>query len=183
MDRRTKYTKNVIRESLLEIMEEKEISKVTVTEICEIADINRATFYKYYLDVYDLLKQIEDELFEEFKESLGKSKETDTKKMVLELIKTIGRNKYLFKVLLSPNGNKDFLLTLMYYAREQLFNEWEKKFKDLSNEEFNYVFMYVANGLIAVSQLWVKNDCIEPAEDIANFIIVLINEGTNALVA
>lgn len=183
MDRRTKYTKNTIRESLLEIMENKEISKITVTEVCELADINRATFYKYYLDIYDLLSQIENELFEEFKLSLGhNSDNNDVQKIMLDIINTIKRNKYLFKILLSPNGNKEFLLELMYYAREKLFNEWEKKFADLSEDEFNYLFIYTANGMIALSQLWVKNDCVESSEEIAELIIKLTKNGTDSFI-
>ena len=58
MDRRIKYTKKVLKETLLNILEKKDISKISVTEICTEADINRGTFYRYYNDVYDLLKGI-----------------------------------------------------------------------------------------------------------------------------
>ena len=50
MDRRTKYTKKIIKDTLIKLLSEKEIKKVTVSEICAIADVNRATFYRYYLD-------------------------------------------------------------------------------------------------------------------------------------
>ena len=61
MDRRIKYTKNIIKTTFLKKLEEKEINKITVSEICKEADVNRATFYRYYLDVYDLLDSIEAE--------------------------------------------------------------------------------------------------------------------------
>lgn len=57
MDRRTKYTLTTIKDSMLKLMEKKEISKITVTELCNLADINRATFYKYYVDIYDLIEK------------------------------------------------------------------------------------------------------------------------------
>ena len=53
MDRRVKYTKMIIRETFINLLEKKNINKITVSEICKEADINRATFYRYYLDVYD----------------------------------------------------------------------------------------------------------------------------------
>ena len=56
MDRRVKYTKKVIKDTFIDLLSEKDINKVTVSEICKIADINRATFYRYYLDVFDLLE-------------------------------------------------------------------------------------------------------------------------------
>ena len=67
MDRRIKYTKKVIKENFLNLLEEKDISNITVKELCMISDINRGTFYRYYIDIYDLLKSIEQEFVEEVK--------------------------------------------------------------------------------------------------------------------
>ena len=57
-DRRTKYTKSVIRQALFDLLKEKPLNKITVTDICKMADINRSTFYSYYEDVYALLTQM-----------------------------------------------------------------------------------------------------------------------------
>jgi AcrR family transcriptional regulator len=64
-DRRVRYTKTALKQSLLELMRDRPIEKITVKDICEKADINRGTFYAHYTDPYDLLTQIEDELFNE----------------------------------------------------------------------------------------------------------------------
>ena len=64
MDRRIRYTKKIIKETFLNLLEEKELNKITVSEICRISDINRATFYRYYLDVFDLFDKIQDEFVE-----------------------------------------------------------------------------------------------------------------------
>ena len=64
MDRRVKYTKKVIKDTFLSLLEKKNISNISVKELCEMADINRGTFYRYYIDIYDLLKKIEDEFIE-----------------------------------------------------------------------------------------------------------------------
>ena len=66
LDRRTKYTKMGLQNSLFELLKQKSIDKITVTDICHLADINRGTFYYYYTDVIDLLNQIENELYENF---------------------------------------------------------------------------------------------------------------------
>ena len=49
-DARVRYTKMVVKESLMELLRVKPVAKVTVTEICERAGINRATFYAHYSD-------------------------------------------------------------------------------------------------------------------------------------
>lgn len=43
----------------LQLVEEKSIDKITVSEICEMADINRSTFYRHYYDIYDLDEKVE----------------------------------------------------------------------------------------------------------------------------
>ena len=65
MDRRTRYTRQIIRDTLLELMGEKGFSHVTVTEVCKQAELNRGTFYLHYLDLNDVLDDIFMELMSE----------------------------------------------------------------------------------------------------------------------
>lgn len=53
-DRRVRYTKQAIRDGFLRLLAEKPIEKISVTEICREADINRGTFYAHYSDPYEL---------------------------------------------------------------------------------------------------------------------------------
>ena len=62
-NRRILYTKKIIKESLIELLENKKIHQITVTDICKSANINRGSFYTHYKDAYDLLQSMEDELF------------------------------------------------------------------------------------------------------------------------
>ena len=61
-DRRARYTRMVLKESLIELLKEKRISNISIKEICERADINRSTFYSHYQDQYDLMHQVEQEV-------------------------------------------------------------------------------------------------------------------------
>ena len=65
MDRRTRYTRQIIRDTLLELMGEKGFNHVTVTEVCRRAELNRGTFYLHYLDLNDVLDDILTELMSE----------------------------------------------------------------------------------------------------------------------
>ena len=55
-DARVRYTLKVIEDSFLELLGKKPLTKITVTELCQTSQINRATFYKHYLDIPDLLE-------------------------------------------------------------------------------------------------------------------------------
>ena len=54
MDLRIQKTRNSIINAFLELRSRKPIEKITVTELAELAVINKATFYKHYKDIYDL---------------------------------------------------------------------------------------------------------------------------------
>ena len=57
--RKVKYTKMVIKEALFELLAQKSLQQIRVKEICELADINRGTFYTHYADINDLVDQLE----------------------------------------------------------------------------------------------------------------------------
>lgn len=64
MDLRTERTKRSIENAFLELRKQKDIEKITVKELAELAYINKATFYTHYHDIYDLSDQLEDEFMD-----------------------------------------------------------------------------------------------------------------------
>ena len=52
------YTKNLIREVFIEMLNEKPLAKITVTDIAKKCEINRNTFYYHYQDIYEILSEI-----------------------------------------------------------------------------------------------------------------------------
>ena len=61
IDRRTRYTLMVIREAFYDLLEKKSFEKITVSDLCKQAQINRGTFYLHYEDKYALLTELIDE--------------------------------------------------------------------------------------------------------------------------
>lgn len=176
LDKRIKYTKIFIKEAFIQLMEKRDISKITVTELCKIADINRATFYKYYLDIYDLLYQIETELYNEFKISINNSVDNKTmKEFILNIITVIYNNKDICKILISDNNSKKFIKKIFYLAHDKFLLEWKNKLVKINLKELEYVFSYMANGSIGIIQEWILNDCKETPINIAEFIEKISN--------
>ena len=62
-DRRIKRTKRQLSAGLIELMKKKNIKDITIKELVEKVDINRSTFYLHYSDIYDLLNDIEKNLW------------------------------------------------------------------------------------------------------------------------
>lgn len=59
-DRRVRRTQKLIRKAFLELIDEKQYDQITVTDIINQADYNRATFYRHYYDKEDLATKIID---------------------------------------------------------------------------------------------------------------------------
>ena len=60
-DTRVQYTKARIHDALTELMAEKQFRSITVKELCDVAGINRGTFYLHYSSLRDVLAKIEEE--------------------------------------------------------------------------------------------------------------------------
>ena len=62
VDKRIRRTKKILTEALIEILKEKNVMDVTVSELAKKADVTRTTFYQYYRDPVDMLEQLQDEI-------------------------------------------------------------------------------------------------------------------------
>lgn len=63
-DKRVIRTKKAIKSALFRIMEEKDISSISISELTQEANINRRTFYTHYRNITDILEEIEGDLVE-----------------------------------------------------------------------------------------------------------------------
>lgn len=67
LNRRVQYTRTALREALIDLICEKPLASISVTDICARADINRSTFYLHYQGVHELLGEIENQLLRKSK--------------------------------------------------------------------------------------------------------------------
>lgn len=173
IDRRTKYTKMVLQNSLFELLKQKSIDKITVTDICHLADINRGTFYYYYTDVFDLLNQIENELYENFLVYFNQyleSSERNTYLLMIKLFEYLKQEKKIFKVFFSQNGDKDFIKRVYLTAYTSVIEEWKSQKTNLDPQQLDKIFLFVANGSISLIQNWFDTGLKESPEELASFI-------------
>lgn len=63
-DRRVRKTRTLLRNALVDILQNRRLNNITVKELCDKADINRSTFYLHYRDIFDLWAQIEKEILD-----------------------------------------------------------------------------------------------------------------------
>ena len=91
-DARIRYTKMVIKDSFFQLLKQKPVEKITVKEICEMAQINRATFYRYYENQYDLLSVIENDMFQNIQDTI-KEQTADLNSLIKEILNSLYKIK------------------------------------------------------------------------------------------
>ena len=183
-DRRKRMTRQAIRESLIERMQELPLAKISVKMICETADINRSTFYAHYKDPYDLLGAVQGDVIKEVKEKAFSAQffnASDGGRSALEQLLEYGReNASLLKVLLNENENSPFYSELMQLAQEKMVEEMRGK-KNLSDEDMQYLENYVLAGFLGVVRHWLNRECVDAPKDMAKLMMDLMVCGISGL--
>jgi AcrR family transcriptional regulator len=65
-DLRVKRTKKALAEAFVNLLKAKPLDDITINELCETADVRRATFYKHYNDKFDFIAAFTGALRDEF---------------------------------------------------------------------------------------------------------------------
>jgi AcrR family transcriptional regulator len=181
IDRRAKYTKMVLEESLITLMEKKDISKITIKEICEKADINRSTFYAHYRDQYDLLRKIENKFLaaiQAYLENFDKKYTEDIVLITEKIFQYIRKNARICRLLLSERGDFTFQKKIMKLVYDLIISEITGNNK-ITKEDAEYVYSFTVSGCVGFVQKWLDDGMKKSprymAETIVNLILGLIN--------
>ncbi len=180
-DRRVRRTKKLLTQALTELLQKKQINEITVKELTDLADMNRGTFYMYYRDIFDMLEKIEDELFQKL-DGIAQSHEhgdptQQVKPILLDLFRFIEENQEMFRVLLSPNGDMNFLHRLYEAIRERSLEIWKDQMGSLGEKEFDYRYSFVIFGCAGMIRAWVNRNCQETDMQMAELADRMIRRG------
>ena len=177
VDRRVKYTIEMLKGALVEAMQKEHISKISVKSLCELADINRSTFYAHFRDQYDLLHHIEQEVLDNIKRQLERQ-DFDGKGpisfQVLNLIlKYVRQNASLFKALLSDNCEPDIqreIMKLPDIISVQIYEGLDERAKD-------YLSVFGITGCVSILQKWLQDGMPESTGQISELILQVLYHG------
>lgn len=165
VDRRTLKTKKAIRQAFAELLQEKELHKITVQEIADKADISRFTFYKYYLDVYDLYEKIEREMLIQISIIILHLEDKSSEEFFNKMVEYIDENRVTFAMIFNPNSRSrlnDKLSQLIEGMFHKVYSD--KLGIEMDNRELVYICCYRSQGCIAVIRNWIMDGFAEPRE-------------------
>ena len=155
-NRSVRETKARIQRTFLELLRKKHYTKISVREIAESANINRSTFYLHYKDVYDLLEKIEDDFAGQIAAAVKKIRREGyvpgEHPQHTGVFEVMNRNKDLFRILMSSNGDVGFLRKITDTISEALRFSWNQAANGRIPKtlDIDMYVSYVAHGMVGV---------------------------------
>ena len=182
-DIRVRFTRKALQDSLIALMKEKSILYITVKEICEAAGISRSTFYTYYEDQYDLLRQIEEQTLIEAEKIIfspihtaGKSGGLELTVILQELLQYIASNSNSIQVLLSENGNRSFQKKFFRRGVGNIRRLTETAGVISQDKAAKYGFVFMIGGMLTLVEEWLKNGMDTPVPEMVNLLAKMAKE-------
>ncbi len=175
-DRRVKYTKMVLRDSFIRLLEHKTIERITIKAICEEADINRATFYSHYADQYDLLHEIEQDLYDNINNYLSQLGDDPANPNAIrqaeKIFDYLQANAQVTKLLLSDRGDFSFQKRVMQLVYDLITTQLRMT-KSISKEDAEFVYAYTITGCVGIVQKWLNDDMRKSSKAMAKMVVNL----------
>ncbi len=164
-DKRSKRTRAWLLETLLELIEKKDYSEISITELTEKADIARQTFYRNYNSMDDILLSKMDEILDEYLKRVQKSLKTKNDPYwdfeVNQLVILWQQNVAVFKALQKSGLAFQTLEKLSEFF--SLFHMKIQNIQELDNKQ-QYLAYYLAGGVFMVLNKWIENEMNTPIE-------------------
>lgn len=170
-NQRIRLSKTMLKNALIELLQQKGIEKITIYELCDEAQINRTTFYKYYGSQYDLLNDIENECLVELEKRFAPNEEQNvaTLKNALEYFMS---EKVKFKVLFNSAMDKEFLEKLFSLSAFLKLFEVNKPYSYTQKQE-KHLRIFAFQGGFAIIREWLNEEEPDAPEEIANLIMAI----------
>lgn len=166
-NKRRKESQEKIEKVFVRLIQKKNIDEISVSTICELAKVNRSTFYANYVDIYDLVEKVKAKMADDFAEFQISNNSKHDPNGYLNLFTYIKENQIFFKTY--------FKLESISITPVNVYNIdlAEKYYK---NKYIDYHIEFFRAGLNAIIKKWLNNGCKETPEEMAN---ILQSEYTN----
>ncbi len=185
--RSAKRSKVLIRQAYTQLLKEKNLNKITVTDIVKRADINRGTFYAHYPDVRGVTEEIENEFISEMLNIIAEFKYDNffqnPTPLLLKISRFLEKDEDFYKVLIRSNNSEIFLEKLKKLFSNHMLSDTDIP-KDLKNTKtVKLRISYFAGGIVNVYKQWFLGELDCNLNDIALEISKLLNLEVDSIIS
>jgi AcrR family transcriptional regulator len=170
-DRRTKRTQKKLKHALLELLKEKELNDLSITEVAQYAQCNRVTFYSHYRDLHALLAAIFDDYLNDlityFRKGYQNLKRfsSDDEHRHLPLFEFIYQNQFVFSLILKgevvPGSQNQFCESIVQVSSIDL------RLGEATEIEIPALNYFLTYGSLGFFMYWIQQDFKDPPEVMA----------------
>lgn len=165
-DPRIIRTKLLLRNALIDLIDEKGFEGTTIRDLMLKAGLNRGTFYLHYRDKYDLLEQSKEGMLKDILEIVKNidpiqimkyAAHNEPHPVFMELFDFFTLHAVFFKVLLGPKGDPAYPVQVREIMQKHIFN----KLSLLQSEHIpvprEFIIAYLASANLGVIQHWLES--------------------------
>lgn len=171
-------SKNLIKKALAKLIHEKELSKITVSDIIREADISRGTFYAHFSDVQAVVTQIESEEMEnlmDFVDRYGfENICTKPAEFITAICEYMAHDIEYYRMLTQSNLLNNFIWRLINVYYERLLERLLMLEEGRNKEEAEIYLIYLTSGAKTIIFSWLNGEVKGSPEEIGERLGKLI---------
>ncbi|KXA46409.1 MULTISPECIES: TetR/AcrR family transcriptional regulator [Staphylococcus] len=150
MDKRTKYTMEQIKSTLLDLLDTHSFETITVTMICEQTSISRRTFYNHFSDKFEVIDDIMNDYTQAMRQAASESTPENFKQGILNGFNFIHKNKVVFiKLYKSPVSNL-FLTRLGSVITELVEPKLNHAYLQMHNISVQTILVFLTSAVLGI---------------------------------
>ena len=185
-DQRTRMTRRLLYQALVELLREKPLKDISVRALCLRAEINRRTFYFHYYDIYDLMEDIEEQVSTALAAVLrempfGSEGQGAFSTYYTAIFSLLAQHADLCEILLGENGDKVFVDRLFGLGRDKCVTEWMKLYPDAGRERVEKYYVFVSSGCVGLLRYWFDAGCKDSPQEVAGQVERLVASSITTL--
>lgn len=190
-DRRTVRTKSWLRQALVQLMDEKGLDNITVSDLTSRAEINRGTFYLHYKDVADMVEQLQSEMLNgleqfasrvNFLEILRHAGQNEPYPNLHNVFEYWQRNADFCKPMLGPKGDPAFVLRIKEMMKSKIYRYVFEAVALIPAEKrpavpLDFILEYMTSANIGIIQHWFASGMQQTPREMAMIMTLLVSQG------
>ena len=162
VDLRVVKTNKVLFNALITLMEQKDFEKIKISDICDVALINRSTFYAHYENKYDLLLALIDNLKHNLENELKQNKEENiSKNYFIEFLKIlinhVDEKRATYNSILKNDKNGILIDILIDVSNRDLIRRLKNNNVVKSNIPLDIITKFYLGGIVSIGIDWIKS--------------------------
>lgn len=161
-NKRKRESRQKIEQVLIEFLQTRELSQISVSDICKKANLNRSTFYANYVDIYGLAdairEKLEDQVAELYKDEIEQGFNSNN---YLLLFQHIAQNQIFYRTYFKLGYDEKYKILAYDYNLAK---------KHFDNRFIEYHMEFFKSGLTKIIKLWLQNGCKETPEEMFEIV-------------